>query len=485
MTKQNKAMQPPAKQAKLAKRRAAKRARKAMRVKMHPDLTRRGQLQLAGKQRGFGLNPLAQQMARAITMPSYSRPLRYPTVDQGTQKTAIWGLQGNYLLDYTGVSSANQTVLLTHSPVHPVWGWTSGLASRTYNFAGSNVAGQGGVIPDVALIGFTDNNVIQCYPGRYQDDPNLYVYIPVGTPFQVQATGWSGAGTITVGVSKMARDPSDPFDTKVAVTITAGSGVSTQPATGEGAWYAITSLNLSGGVTALAGSTMDLVIPANQTGMWPIMANPGLQTLSTTMDQIRMNAASLLLMNTSAALYKNGGVVAGRVQWGTTNVFTPSVLNAKLASINTSLKYTGSAKDGAYTYIVPDKASLEYSDYTTLPAGVNIPYVYDLGDFEHVNAVCFNVATDVTQRFTMQLRLDIHLEAITDSPVYNLDVASLSVNDFWAVLTSASSLVPFTENPTHPMLMAMVTKVLKRLAPTIVPYAHRGIDYLADRIAQL
>lgn len=439
------------------------------------NFSKRGRAQLGYQRSVLG------RLARLLVMPSEGKPMRFPVQSQGVQPTAVWALQGDTIIDFTNIASPKQVLLLTHSPIAPVWGWSSGSQLRSYSWSAN--LGPTGMMSDPYFSGFNDTNTVPCYPAVLGNTSYTYGYIPEGCAFSITVQGCgSTTGTAEISALLTKEDPSEPSVAKYTVTISQGTGTATVAATTAAGWFSVQNIALTGGATAGVGFAVNLIIPANQTGIWPLMLLPGLNGFGAVFDKARQNSASLLCMNTTAPLYKNGTVRGGRLSWTKTNIFTSSSVSTAITGLAKPLRFVAPAQTGAYTYAIPDEASLAFSDYS--PPGISTiaPFVFDLNDFSHVNAISFLVGTAADKPFTLELRLDVHIEAITDLPQYPLDVSLLPISDFMLALAASSKIPPFTENPNHTALVGVVRRILKALAPVVLPYAHKGVDAMAAAI---
>lgn len=466
-------------QARKARARRAK-LRKAAAVQGRSNLaagfTPTGRKQISRAQSGLGV------LAKVITLPSEMKPVRYPTAQLDANKTAVWHVMSDKQLKFN--NNANvlaQAVMLTHSPLTPVWAYQYNRPCGSYSmsYRTADPAGASGTI-NPTFYEWTDNiGQAQCYPARY--NLRFWFYVPPGgANWKITLTGMT-TGSATVVYSLMSR--LDEVSTvKTSVSIAANGTGTSSGLYSAGAWVSINTIECASGQTITADFSATIgMVPSSTNGMWPYMNGPAIGDLTRPMNALRVNAAGLLLQNATAPLYKNGTVTGGKIFWSDSYLFDATTIADRIADENYSLRFTNLASDGLYTYLVPSQASLTFSDYT-MQGGTT--FVHDLYDFADVNYVIFNVVT-VTSELVLNVRLDMHYEAISNSQIYNLGVPLIPYDEFAAVVSAASSLVPFTENPLHHVLAALGVRVLKHISPLILPKAHQLIDGLAARIAQL
>lgn len=417
-------------------------------------------------------------LAAVITLPAERSPLRFPTQQLGANQTATFDLTKFIPVDYSAVTAPSQVFMLCSSPVSPVWGTIARAARGDSNWSSDVPLGTSGVMLYTYNY-FEDNNPIPCYPMRVEG--LLYHYVPKGVTWSFGGGGHGGgggAGTCEVTVRTLTRQ-GEFRQYIVTLAVAAGIWSKVEAAPAEGMWVSLvsieTALPSNNNVTAYVHTDAG-------TGFWPLMQCPSLGPLAPMLESMRVNSSALLLTNTTAQLYRNGDVVGGRVMGRDVNVFDPAATKARIEGVNTKLRYSGAAEKGCYTFLTPSTASLNWSDYRgNWPANTNVavPVVYDPADFEYVNVVHFNCSV-AGGGFTIKARHDMHLEVITDAEIYDLGVPQISYDEFAAVVTAASSIVPFTENPTHMAALGHLGRtVLTHLAPYLVPMGRMAVSKLA------
>ncbi len=439
----------------------------------------------SGKQQLRRAQGALGSLARVITLPSDAKPVRFPTTTLGAHKTAVWHVMANVQNTYgSSVVSPNQVFMLSHSPLCPVWGYKTKASGYSLNFTPTVPSGATSDMHLVANV-FSDSDPVPCYPLKY--DGKYWLYIPTGVSFSVFITGLSGAGACVMSYSVITRfGESNDY---VATFTTNAGGTASFAISPLGASKWVTLNNVDIGALTTTGTTGFKIDSINTlTGFWPIIKGPAIDDLTTPLENLRVNSAGLLVQNISAPLYRNGGVNAAILYYDETNVFQPADCKTKISTVNEALRFTGKAETGAYTYLIPSEASMNFTSYVSVPPGASSGAAtilcQDLADYRDVNYITFDVDTSASN-FVTNLRLDIHYESITNSQIFNLGVPLIPYDEFVAVVTAASTLVPFTENPLHHVLMQLGTKVLKNITPYLLPYAHNAVDSLAARIATL
>lgn len=185
-------------------------------------------------------------------------------------------------------------------------------------------------------------------------------------------------------------------------------------------------------------------------------------------DQVRVNAAAMLLTNTTPELYKGGEIFVTAVpeREGIGQMTVDGIRNSALKN---RTGYRGPLAKGAYTWMeVPDsamfgfKAAAVYNSVrgrndpsTATGSGAQKP-IYRMTGYGMVHYIYYNATPDgldtsLTQAavFQLQCRVDQHLEFISDSQLANLAPAELSVNDLNNACRALSTAPLGTENWAH------------------------------------
>lgn len=421
--------------------------------------------------KGLGRTTRLGGIAKVLTVPAESTPIRFPSLVMGTDQTALFHLTTTTTRDMTNLAGQTSVISVASSPLSPVWGWVDSVAARTYTWKCQESA--------VEFFTATDHNPNPCFPARY--DGHLWAFVPNGAGLTINASEWNNTATSLEVVLEYMQLIGSKRIQEYAFALTGGSGsVGSVLSNREGCWARVVTAKADVGISGLV--TFEFAPGA--AGFWPIVTCPSLVDVAPQLGSMRVNASALLLSNVSKTLYKNGAVTAARVG-RETNVFDPDRLLTKISVTNEKLRFSGEAARGLYTFTIPTQQSMSFSDYLGDYAadyssyGTN-GYVYDLEDFLHVNACFFTVNS--TDGFTLKVRHDMHLEFRSDAQIFNLDVPHYSQDDLYAVVTACSKLVPFTENPTHLAALAALTRrVISFMAPYLIPVAQQAVTQGARR----
>lgn len=220
---------------------------------------------------------------------------------------------------------------------------------------------------------------------------------------------------------------------------------------GAGALPGYFALEFTGIYVASGAISSDIVLPMQYTSASQASAAGGwIQRSCTDLDSgasgdpaiasdVRVNAASLLLTNTTAAITRQGTVLAARFRTGTFATITPTLLS------RCGEKYTGDAAHGVYTFKEFTNYAEQFRDCNAV-AGTCFDLDYD--DYFHfVQITCPGSSTSAN---TYTMSLDTSLEFKTDIARYVKGVSPYAYSD----LIRARHLINsnpnwFYENPTH------------------------------------
>jgi len=277
-----------------------------------------------------------------------------------------------------------------------------------------------------------------------------YIFMNVGDTVAV-LTGIvddpTAVGVVTVDTYRFSDGNSEPvyvssYPVPFSSGTTAPSSVISTP--GEAGYYAfyISSITTSN-PTALIQFTSVVLETGNPVG-WIHVTSSDIDPRTGGDEQLvrdfRVNAASLLMSNTTASINKQGSVVAARVR--TVSDFAnlaPETLG------RCAEKYNGVAEHGVYTF-------KEFSDYqqnfrSATASGYPVFHL-DTDDYYHfIQISCPNVST-MSNMYTVSV--DMMLEFKSDSSRYAKGVCNMGYTDLIAARALINSNPEwFYENPLH------------------------------------
>lgn len=445
-----------------------------------------------------------RNLSRAITLPGESRPMRFPYMAAGLQRTALAALRETITMNWTDHPAENQVAMLTYSPVCPVWTYRTIGEVRYRHQLSSTFTGAGDtIVPGNSDIYSDDDNYVPWM--AHPTTNSWFAYVPSGHGFNLIVSDYvSGAGpsTCEVEIITIAHGGHTTAPHQIIVPlqdniVTGSNHQSIHPVAATAFtkthWLAISSVRFTGTakVDTKTGTVPRVTIQVpSSTALHPIVFCPDSKLLPF-MRQARVNAASLVVSNTSPEYYKNGTVVGGLLTSTEVDPFDIEAVKQALESLNRESRYDGPAKDGIYTYLPPaNPSALTFTDYApplqkfkldgTSPVQAAL---LNYGDFERVNYIRFTV--DTTNSFTLKLRYDVHLEFVTRSQLFQVVGSRLDKKIFEDAMQASADLRPFTENPLHVAEFAALAKMLfNKLMPYAAPHLRQGVKGLAHAADQ-
>jgi len=277
-----------------------------------------------------------------------------------------------------------------------------------------------------------------------------YIFMNVGDTVAV-LTGTvsdpTATGVVVVDTYKFSDPNSEPiFVSSYPVEFNSGftvpnTVIATPGVAGYYAFY-VSSITTSN-PTAVIQFTSVVLETGNPVG-WIHVASTDIDSRLGGDDQLvrefRVNAASLLMSNTTASINKQGSVVAARIR-----TVTDFALLSPDALGRCAEKYNGVAEHGVYTF-------KEFSDYqqtfrSATSSGFPVFHL-DTDDYYHfVQISCPNVAT-MSNMYTVSA--DLMLEFKSDSSRYAKGVCNMDYTDLIAARALINSNPEwFYENPLH------------------------------------
>lgn len=188
-------------------------------------------------------------------------------------------------------------------------------------------------------------------------------------------------------------------------------------------------------------------------------------------EEVRVNACSMLLTNTTSILNRQGTVLAARVRANDFTSMSPAIL-AKVAE-----KYTGDAALGVYTFKEFSDYAEKFQNVVITDSSKGLVYDLDMDDYFHfVQITCPNVATAAN---TFTLSFSTILEFKTDVARYAKDVSPLNEANLIAARKLINSRPEwFYENPLH---ASQIYDFIRNLGAK----ALRGAAYVAPAAAKV
>lgn len=203
----------------------------------------------------------------------------------------------------------------------------------------------------------------------------------------------------------------------------------------------------------------------------------------------RLNASSALFTNVTAALAKEGTVLAARLKGTIVDPWNFTV--ADLNSVHPDMRYYGPLEKGLYTFTTPSANVEEFRDHVyninNNGAQTDQKAMFNVKNIGTYNAMYF---TDLgSDPATTQLATScyVHSEFETTSSLFELGVSTLTLESLHAAEVALLRLGYFHENPTHWAMLAQgVANALRYVAPMVAPIVqHYGTKLLNRGVEML
>lgn len=474
-----------------------------------------------------GLEPLAMSMV----LPHERKAVRLPVVP--ATLTALLETMANSTVPVP--DGLSRRAFLCRDASYPLW------MERTFVNAGSYIAAHGSptswVIPTAAnktillpvwdgqtsvgnpLIGPTTVDGTAVSLGRVTDytplalvDDYTAIYIPPFSDFVVRVvTGAAGGGDgleaefgYIVGgevryCTVLIRSAVDGFSHigGAGTPIPANSGEGNYPIgftwlrtlrTGlsvvNGAISPILQLGWStdGVFTAIGSAPKTLFVPLFNP---PEFANSTLPYSKT-----RLNASAALFTNVTAALSKEGTVLAARLKPTVVDPWSFSTTN--IDSVHPKLRYYGPLEKGLYTFTTPsgnvdtlDDCRLNLTSNSTMsPTQRPLFNAKDIGVY---NAIVFQDLGSAQSGTQLAASCYTHLEFESTSSLFPIGVSTMTLESLHAAEVALLRFGHFHENPLHwSAIASAASAILRTVAPMVAPVvAHYGQKVLDRGVAML
>jgi len=359
----------------------------------------------------------------------------------------------------------------------------------------------------ITAAGLVDYGVLGDAPGTSA------IYIPPGSTFQVLVDiGGTGSNSLEMEVAYQVGGEEFTSTFLIGPTTlgyitygTAGTPISG----GEGNWPSgftwIRSFRT--GSLAVTGASAPVLkfgwstggafnIPSGTaTLMLPVFQPPEFNNSTLPYSRSRLNASAALFTNVTAALSKEGTILAARLK---PSIVDPwSFTTANVNSVHPKLRYFGPLEKGLYTFTTPNGNVTGFDDMRiTLPS--NSSYnaaerpLFSYKDIGLYNAIIFQDLGSASVGTQLAVSCYTHIEYETTSSLFQVGVSKHTLESLHAAEVALLDLGHFHENPIHWATIAKAASVaLSKVAPMVAPIvAHygqhlldRGVAYLSGRNA--
>lgn len=199
----------------------------------------------------------------------------------------------------------------------------------------------------------------------------------------------------------------------------------------------------------------------------------------------RLNASAALFTNVTAAMSKEGTVLASRLKSATIDPwsFTTSHVN----SVHPSLRYFGPLEKGLYTFTTPGGNLETFSDAVLTMASnsaTNSTHrpLFNFRDIGIYNAMIFSDLGSDSIGSQLAVSQYTHIEFETTSSLFTIGVSTQPLELLHSTEVALLKFGHFHENPIHwAILASAVRNAVKYLAPIAAPYVQQAANYAIRR----
>lgn len=466
-----------------------------------------------------------QPLALSFVLPHEHRPMRLPVVP--ATLTALMSGMCETTIPIT--DGASKRAFLCRDPCYPFWiektcdSVSFALAASIQNiplgqanrslptpdfdqYKGWSTAGK---VDNVAIVG---DDVAQQLVVIGRGDGNPAIYIPSGGLFTIFLTGSTAATSnleaeVSYFVAGEERTSTLRIDNSGGNFVYMGQPGTTTSTSGlllEGrvpiGFTFLRSLRI--GLTALTGDFTNatiylgwttggtLIAPTSSVpALVPFAQPPEFVNSRLPYQRTRLNASSALLTNVSAALTKEGTILAARLK---ANSVDPWIFKAtNIDSVNPQLRYYGPLEKGLYTFTTPSGNMNDFADcvyyFQGQVVGSTDRPVFNYMDIGIYNAIILSDLGSAAEATQLAVSQYMHLEFETTSSLFSLGVSTLTLESLHATEVALLKFGHFHENPVHwAALKAATSAALRYVAPMVAPIVqHYGQKLLDKGVAYL
>lgn len=226
--------------------------------------------------------------------------------------------------------------------------------------------------------------------------------------------------------------------------------------------------------------------PDGTANIWvPYAMPPEFNNSTLPYGRTRLNSSAALFTNVTAALSKEGTVLASRLK---TSVVDPWLFNAgQINSTHPSLRYFGPLEKGLYTFTTPTGANDAFTDnWMTMPSNSDFNAtarpLFNYKDIGVYNAMVFSDLGSAGAGTQLAISAYTHIEFETTSSLFTPGVSTLPLEVLHAAEVALLRFGHFHENPTHWAAIASAARsALALVAPMVAPYIKQYGNHLVNK----
>lgn len=307
-----------------------------------------------------------------------------------------------------------------------------------------------------------------------QMEGNNAGFVFAGTPFTTNATqGLILEGRIPCGYVKCTGvrtlDPAPVAD--VSPILQYGMGVGNFVDMGLGAWRSL----------------------GTATYLLPLFKPPEFHNSSIPYSAVRATATAALFTNVTAALSKEGTILAARLR---PSIAEPDVFNeSTLNNVHPRLRYYGALEKGLYTFTTPTAQDSTLGERVLeIPCGdVGCVFktsrpAFSVDKTGYYNAfILTDTSTAINGGTIMAASLYTHVEFESTSSLFQPGVSTYTLEQLHAAEVALLQFGHFHENPLHwAAIRAAASAALRFVGPMVAPYVQQaGATLLRKGVAYL
>lgn len=229
---------------------------------------------------------------------------------------------------------------------------------------------------------------------------------------------------------------------------------------------------------------------APKTLFMPVFNPPEFANSTLPYSKTRLNASAALFTNVTAALSKEGTVLAARLKPTIVDPWSFSTTN--IDSVHPKLRYYGPLEKGLYTFTTPsgnvdtlDDCRLDLASNSTM--SLTQRPLFNARNIGVYNAIVFQDLGSAEAGTQLATSCYTHLEFESTSSLFPIGVSTMTLESLHAAEVALLSFGHFHENPLHwSAITSAASAILRTVAPMVAPVvAHYGQKVLDRGVAML
>lgn len=221
-----------------------------------------------------------------------------------------------------------------------------------------------------------------------------------------------------------------------------------------------------------------------KTLMLPVFNPPEFANSTLPYSKTRLNASAALFTNVTAALSKEGTILAARLKPSYTDPWNFASTN--IDSVHPKLRYYGPMEKGLYTFTTPsgnvdtlDDCRFVLTSNSTMST-TQRP-IFNAREIGVYNAIIFQDLGSAAVGTQLATSCYTHLEFESTSSLFPIGVSTMTLESLHAAEVALLSFGHFHENPLHWSAIASAASAILRtvgpmVAPVIAHYGQRALD---------